>query len=222
MDAWIGSAVVAVVISSLVTVVGWFMSIRHERVRENERRVERIEDIQAALLADIRSTSHRFVQIDLDRHLEQVVALISRVPPGQSFTPFVPREPGSLLWPSIAQEVQILPNAVIDPVVLFFSQLESVRYFVDDLRSEEFAALEPERKINMFQDYVRMMKYLVLLAGDAEAALAHSLGLPLVSSSASGLSFRSTASEPASDSRSGLASRSPNDLNIGPSGREDK
>ena len=91
------------------------------------------------------------------------------------YTPFVPREPGSLLWSSIAQEVHILPNEVIEPVVLFFSQLETIRYFVEDLRSEQFAGLESARKIAMLQDYVRMMKYLVLLADEAERALAHSL-----------------------------------------------
>lgn len=179
MEAWIGSAVIAVVISSLVTIAGWYATHRSERILESARRRERITDIQTALLADIRSTSHRFEVVDPDRHLEEVVAIIGSDRAAGDFTPFVPREPGSLLWSSIAPEVHILPNEVIDSVVLFFSQLETIRCFVEDLRSDQFARLEPSRKATMLQDYVRMAKYLVLLAAEAERALARSLDLEL-------------------------------------------
>ena len=178
MEGWIGSAVVAVVISSLVTVIGWYITLRHERTREAERRRERIEDIQTALLADIRSTIHRFQAANPDRNLGGVVPFVESAAGDLGLTPFVPREPGSLLWSSIAQEVHILPNDVIDPVVLFFSQLETIRYFVDDLRSDQFASLDRTRKIAMPQDYIGMAKYLVLLADEAESALARSLGIP--------------------------------------------
>jgi hypothetical protein len=189
MEAWIGSAVVAVIISSLVTVAGWYATHRSERMLETGRRQERIQDIQTALLADIRSTGHRFGLIDLDEHLKQVVALIEHGDEGDRYTPFVPREPGSLLWSSIAQEVHILPNDVIEPVVLFFSQLETIRYFVEDLRSDQFATLESGRKVAMFQDYVRMMKYLVQLAEEADRRLSQSLGITsAVSSSVAGRS----------------------------------
>jgi len=177
VEAWIGSAVVAVVISSLVTIAGWYATHRSERMLEVARRQERIQDIQTALLADIRSTAHRFQFADPDRRLAEVLMLIESAPDDPSYAPFVPREPGSLLWPSIAQEVHILPTEVIDTVVLFFSQLETIRYFVDDLRSEQYARLEPARKLAMLQDYVRMIKYLVLLADQAERALAQSLGI---------------------------------------------
>ena len=179
MEAWIGSAVVAVVISSLVTILGWYATHRSERMLEVARRQERIQDIQTALLADIRSTSYRFEVVDSDRHLEEVVSLIESAPDDRPYTPFVPREPGSLLWPSIVQEVHILPNEVIDPVILFFSQLETIRNFVEDMRSDRFVMLEPARKAAMYRDYVRMVKFLVLLAGKAEGALARSLGVEL-------------------------------------------
>jgi hypothetical protein len=206
MEAWIGSAVVAVVISSLVTIAGWYATHRSERMLEAARRQERIQDIQTALLADIRSTNHRFQEVDLDTHLEQVTALIEK---SDGFTPFVPGEPGSLLWTSIVPEVHILPNEVIDPVVLFFSQLESIRQFVEDLRSERFEHLESSRKVLMFQDYVRMMKYLVQLGNDAERTLSRSLeAAALASSSAGDRSSQSEASAPASESHSRMASPS--------------
>ena len=177
MEAWIGSAVIAVVISSLVTVAGWFMTLRHERLREIERRQERIEDIQTALLADIRSSSHRFSEIDLDRHAAEMKERIAAAGPGESYTPFVPREPGSLLWSTTAGEIHILPNEVIDAVVIYFSQLETLRLFIDDLRGERFAALDSARKIAMYADYINMAKYLLDLAREAERILSLSLKL---------------------------------------------
>jgi hypothetical protein len=202
MEGWIGSAVVAVVISSLVTVAGWYATHRSERMLEAARRQERIQDIQTALLADIRSTSHRFRQIDLDQHLTDMLAQIGGASEGRDYTPFVPGEPGSLLWSSVAHEVHILPNDVIEPVVLFFSQLETVRYFVDDLRSERYAAVNRARKAAMYDHYVRMMKYLVQLADDAQGALERSLGIALATSNpAAGPSFRSAASAPAEVAR---------------------
>jgi hypothetical protein len=202
MEAWIGSAVVAVVISSLVTIAGWYATHRSERTLEAARRQERIQDIQTALLADIRSTGHRFRQIDLDRHLAEMVAQIEGAPEGSVYTPFVPGEPGSRLWSSVAHEVHILPNDVIEPVVLLFSQLETVRYFVEDLRSERYVSLDRARKAAMYEDYVRMMKYLVQLADDAQRALEQSLRIaPAISNPAAGRSSRSTALAPAVGAR---------------------
>jgi hypothetical protein len=177
VEAWIGSAVVAVVISSLVTIAGWYATHRSKWLLETARRQERIQDIQTALLADIRSTAHRFEFVDPDRLLEELLAIVEGAPGDPGYTPFVPREPGSLLWPSIAHEVHILPTEVIDAVVLFFSQLETIRHFVEDLRSEQYARLEPKRKLAMLRDYVGMVKYLVLLADQAERSLTYSLGI---------------------------------------------
>jgi hypothetical protein len=177
VEGWIQSAVIAVVISSLVTIAGWYATHRSERLLESARRQGKITDIQTALLADIRSTSHRFQLVEHDRHLDKVMRRIRNGQTDAGFTPFVPREPGSLLWPSVASEVHILPNEVIDAVVLFFSQLETIRCFVDDLRSEQFARLESAQKAAMLQDYVGMAGYLVLLAEEAEEALARSLGM---------------------------------------------
>jgi hypothetical protein len=204
MEAWIGSAVIAVVISSLVTIAGWYATHRSERMLEAARRQELVQDIQTALLADIRSTGHRFRQIDLDQHLKDMSTQILAVTDSDDYTPFVPGEPGSLLWESVAHEVHILPNDVIESVVVFFSQLETIRFFVDDLRGERYAGLSKTRKAAMYEDYVRMMKYLVQLADDAERALERSLGItPGVSNPAAVRSSPSAASAQGAAAREG-------------------
>jgi hypothetical protein len=200
---WIESAFIAAVISSLVTVAGWYISLRHERRREAERREEKIWDYQTALLADIRSTSSQFAIVDINRHLEEVVALIEDAPEDRPYTPFVPRAPGSLMWPSIAQEVHILPTEVIDPVVLFFSQLDTIRSFVEDLRSDQFARLERSRKILMYRDYIRMWRLASRQAEEAQSALRSALGLSPLSNSAQAPSALQSALAPAEAARDG-------------------
>ena len=204
MEGWVQSAVIAVVISSLVTVAGWYISLRHERRREAERREERIWDYQTALLADIRSTSSQFSTVDLDRHLDEVVALIEGAPENRPYTPFVPRAPGSLIWASIAQEVHILPTEVIDAVVLFFSQLETIRNFVEDLRSEQFTRLEKSRKVAMYRDYIRMWGLAAKQAIEAQESLRRALGLPALSSSEQAQSAPRWASGPAVEAASAV------------------
>jgi hypothetical protein len=198
---WIESAFIAAVISSLVTVAGWYISLRHERRREAERREERIWDYQTALLADIRSTSSQFAIVDLDQHLEEVTGHIESAPDDRPYTPFVPRAPGSLIWSSIAQEVHILPTEVIDPVVLFFSQLETIRNFVEDLRSEQFARLEKPRKVAMYRDYIRMWRLASQQAVEAQAALRTALGLSPLSSPVQGRSDPRSALAPAGEAK---------------------
>jgi hypothetical protein len=205
MAGWVESAVIAVVISSFVTVAGWFVAHGSERRLEAARRQEKIQDFQTALLADIRGTASRFANFDYDAHLDQVLALIESAPFDRPYSPFVPREPGSLIWPSIAGEVHILPNEVIDAIVVYFSQLETIRLFVEDLRTDLFGDLEPYRKAEMYRDCTRMSKYLIVLAEEAELTLARSLGLsPPISSSISGPSSRSGASAREAEAKDGV------------------
>jgi hypothetical protein len=93
----------------------------------------------------------------------------------------VPAEPGSLLWNSIAQEVHILPTDTIDAVVVYFSQLETIQVFAEDLRSERYMTLEQPRKGAMYRDYIRLIKHLLVLSMQAQDALHHALGLTPVS-----------------------------------------
>jgi hypothetical protein len=85
-----------------VTIAGWYATHRSERLLETARRQEKIQDFQTALLADIRSTVHRFQQIDLDSHLSDMVAQIEGAPEGRDYTPFVPPGAGK---PAMALDI---------------------------------------------------------------------------------------------------------------------
>lgn len=63
--AWIGPAIVAAVISALVTGASWFVSERQAARREAKRRGERVRDMQTGLLAEIRASRHRVEDVGL-------------------------------------------------------------------------------------------------------------------------------------------------------------
>ena len=145
-------------------------------------RKERIIDFQTALRAEIRSEFARYGKIDWDDHLKYIVSNIKK---DNNYTPFVPRGPQTLIFEAIVHEIHILPEIVIEAVVLYYKQLSTISQFIDDLRSDSFARLNAERKIAMYTDYIRMMKLSVEFAQEAHRALEISLVVETVNNPAS-------------------------------------
>ncbi|WP_029353919.1 hypothetical protein [Bosea sp. 117] len=191
MQSWIGPAIIAAVISSLVTVIGWWFNHRHEHRTQVARRQERIRDVQTALRAEIRSHRRRLLLF------EQATALKEAVGDGPAFTPFVPSEVRSFLFEAVVTDIPILPVAVIDPVVIYYRQVHALTQFAEDLRADRFASLEWPRKAAMHADYIAMGIYAGTLADEAISAIDAALARAALSSSASDRSVRKSASEPA-------------------------
>jgi hypothetical protein len=175
MSAFIAPVIVAVV-SFLAVALGWFVTHRQNIGREASRRQERIKDVQTALRAEMRSHWRRLGPIDLEARAELIVAKIrDAAEKGQDFTPFIPREDHSVIFSAVAHEIHILPNDVIDPVVLYYTHANAISQFVDDLRADKFAALDPSRKIEMYRDYIGMKEQARELAEEAIRAIDVSL-----------------------------------------------
>jgi hypothetical protein len=173
MSAWIGPAIIAAVISSLVTVIGWMVAHERDRRTEITRRRERIRDYQTALRAEIRSHRARLARLDLSEH-SHLIATKIEVSRGE-YTPFVPRESHPSIYNAVLSEIHILPAHVIDPVVLYYTQIRSLTEFAEDLRSKQFQTLDPERKSEMYRDYIGLTAYAVELADGALDAINVSL-----------------------------------------------
>ncbi|MDF2619249.1 MAG: hypothetical protein K0S00_1908 [Xanthobacteraceae bacterium] len=193
MQAWIGPAVVAAVISSLVTVIGWWLNHQRERRRDAARRLERIRDVQAALRAEIRSHRERLRLFELNEDNAALLARIEASNDTAPFTPFLPREVDSFVFDAVIGEIHILPVAVIDDVVVYYRQTRSIAQFADDLRSDRFDRLQPERKAQMYRDYLALGRHAALLADRAIAAIDRALD-GRINSPASAPSDRKSAS----------------------------
>lgn len=171
LSAWVGPAIVATLIASLVQVIGWWIEHRHERVRQITSRREKIVDVQTAIRAEIRSHRHRLLQFaNIDT---------ASLPDDGSddFLPVVPGEVRPFVLEAILREIHILPTDVIDPVILYYRQVEALIKLVEDLRSDRFRQISGRRRVAMYRDYIAMGTYAAELATDAIAAINQDLGL---------------------------------------------
>lgn len=175
--SWIGPAIVATIIASLVQVIGWWIEHRRERGRQFAQRRERIVDVQTALRAEIRSHQHRLLQFSNLDGSPQAPLSGSGTETEKPFRPFVPSEVKPFVFEAIVKEVHVLPTDVIDPVVVYYRQVHALIQLVEDLRSDRVSQLEPERQRAIYQDYIAMAVYAGELAGNAVDAIDRDLGL---------------------------------------------
>lgn len=168
-QAWIGPAIVAAVISSIITVAGWLVNYRTSIGLEQRKRDEKIRDFQIALRAEIRSELRNLSGYDLASQME---AVRGRYAQGQGYSVVVPRPAKPIVFEAIVNEIHILPEAVIDPVVLFARQRQAIVSLVDDMKDANFRSLSVEQQLAMYRDYLSMWEAWREFALQAEAALA--------------------------------------------------
>jgi hypothetical protein len=172
MSAWIGPAIIAALISAMVTAMGWYAShVSHRRI-ESARRRERVRDVQIAVRAEIRSHRAWLQSFDTE-HLSGDTA--ARIRSMEGYTPFVPREIETFVFNAVVAEIHILPSAVIDEIVRYYRQVYVLGRLADDLRSERFSSLEAGRKAEMYEDYIGIGVYALDLADETIEALNASL-----------------------------------------------
>ena len=165
-QAWLGPAVVAALISAMVTTVGWFVPYWRERRKDESRRTQRAADMRRALSAEIASHLVRYDESDFDRHFDSMRRAMDADP---SFAPFVPKESlNASVYHAMLADLTLLPEGAINPVVSYYAQLTAVERFSDDLRSPEYVRLAPDRRRLMYEHFFSMK---ILSARLARAAL---------------------------------------------------
>ena len=162
--------------SALIAVIGALVGILLTNgiklVLDARARTERVRDIQTALRAEIRS-HRRALEVFLDdERAEQAIAGIAN---GPDVTPFVPREISPFVFEAVVGDIHILPGAVIDPIVLYYRQWQTLAATIEDMREPSFRELSQPRKAAVYRDYLAVGAYAVELAKDAVDAINLSL-----------------------------------------------
>ncbi len=186
MGTLLDTALIAAVVSAAVTALGWFASHWSEQRMETQRRIEKIVDVQTALLAEIESNLTRYEEIDLDEHVANMVRRIRRKDAKAAFTPFVPRYATEIIFEAMLPDIHILPTETIDDVVAYYKQEYKLRELVEDLRSPRYEELEQDRKARVYEDYVWQIKTVLVTGEQARNALQASLGVSAALSSPAG------------------------------------
>jgi hypothetical protein len=181
LEAWVGPAIVAAFISGLVSLVLVQLNFRQGRQVEQARRDEKVRDFQIAIRAEIRSELRNLVQHDLAAQLGHVKARYERDP---TYSVSVPRPVRQSVFEALVREIHVLPETVIDPVVLYARQRNAIDSIVEDMRAPGFSALSREQQLAMYEDYLRMWDAWREFAITAEAALS---GSPSVAGARTGL-----------------------------------
>jgi len=168
LASWVGPAVVAALIAAFVSAAGWFVTTRQALALERARRRERTRDFQIALRAEIRSELADLQTFDLEAELEQVRGRYRDDP---AYRVRVPELPRHLIIEGIISDIHVLPAAVIEPIVFYLRQRQVVGSLVADIRSAEFALLDRQRQLEVYQEYIELKGQLAAFAAAAEQAL---------------------------------------------------
>ena len=182
MEAWVGPAIVAAVISGLVSLVLVQLNFRQSRRIEQIRRDEKIRDFQIALRAEIRAELLNLEQYEIETHRNEVKSRYER---DNDYSVSVARPVRQAVFEALIGDIHILPEDVIDPVVLFARQRNVIESLVEDMRAPTFRTLSKEQQLSMYEDYLKMWETWRDFALNAEAALT---GAPSVTGSRTGLS----------------------------------
>ncbi|MEP5631931.1 MAG: hypothetical protein ABJP79_08620 [Tateyamaria sp.] len=143
------------VLAGLFVAVGWIVNGAQNRREATRLRREQREDVQRALVAEIKHYLDVLEGEDLNAAWE---AMQPRIEKG--YVPFLPTEDNDMVFQSVLPTIHILPKTVIDPVVKYYSQLKAIDAQIADSRLDAFVTGTDEdsrrrREISYFQ-YLQM------------------------------------------------------------------
>ena len=174
MDPWVGPAIIAAIVSGVVSAAGWFVTSWQQLRRERQRRTEKVRDFQVALRAEIASDLLLMEVADNS----QMLFAVKQGYAVKGYRPFVPQLAANVIFDALVDQIHVLPGRVIEPIIQYARLRQVLSRFIEDLRQAIAADIPPERAILMFEDYFDTLNRLELLAGNAVSALETSLSTP--------------------------------------------
>ena len=151
LDDWLNPTVQAALVAATVAVGGWVYNGRQNRRLATQLRTERVDDIQRAVLAEIRA---HVVALENQRLSPEARQDLTRRLRQGGYVPALPTEANDRIFRAITAEVHLLPARVIDPVVIYYRLLAIMSSLAVDLR--QMAPQDPARAADMFDDYLSL------------------------------------------------------------------
>ena len=162
------AALVTALVGGGVVAAGWFWTHALSRRRDRLLRGERIADIQRALLAEIRAHV-----VALEHQQDAGVMRVPRQISDDDYLPILPHDANDRIFRAIVEEVHMLPEWAIDPVVRYYRLLAVRAALAQDIRSN--AKDYPRRAAEMFRDYLTLNEETLETGLDAMEVLTASL-----------------------------------------------
>lgn len=151
------------VVAGLFLAIGWLVNGRqnrkataieaqHGRDEAAALRAERLRDVHRALYAEI--GAHLASLESTDAILNQCDDVVQMMEQDPDYIPFLGRERRDQVFQAIVGDIHVLPRTSIDAVVAYYAQLSAIEAMTDDIRSDAFARLSVERRIDLYRDYM--------------------------------------------------------------------
>lgn len=169
LDPYLSPQAQQAVIAGLFLAVGWWVVHWQNRRRDAASRAERVRDVQRALFAEIRAYVSALRRQDLENYGAEIARRIETEP---GYFPTIPTEANDAIFRAIIGEIHVLPRDTIDPLVLYYSQLNAIGAAISDLRALDPATVQPERAAALYRDYIAFKRDAAIMGEQALIAIA--------------------------------------------------
>lgn len=167
-DAYLSPQAQQAVIAGVFLAAGWWVVAYQNRRRDANLRAERVRDVQRALFAEIRAYLAALQRDDVGAYGAQIMDRILTEP---GYFPVIPTERNDAIFRAITAEIHVLPRDTVDPIVLYYSQLNAISAMIADLRELDVARIGADRAASMYRDYISMKVEALELGGTALEAI---------------------------------------------------
>ncbi|MBU3029270.1 hypothetical protein [Paracoccus marinaquae] len=172
LDPYLSPQAQQAVIAGLFLAVGWWVVALQNRRRDAKLRQHRVRDVQRALFAEIRANVAALQREELE-HYGEAIALRIEEKPG--YFPTIPTEANDAIFRAIVGDIHVLPRDTIDPIVLYYRQLNVIGAAIADLRVLDIDRIGPERAADLYRDYINFRLEALELGEDAMIAIARDI-----------------------------------------------
>lgn len=152
-DAYLSPQAQQAVIAGLFLAFGWWVVALQNRRRDAALRAERVRDVQRALFAEIRAYLAVLRRDDVASYGAEIA---DRILDEAGYFPVIPTERNDAIFRAIVGEIHVLPRDTVDPIVLYYSQLNAIAAIIADLRELDVGRIGAERAASMYRDYISM------------------------------------------------------------------
>lgn len=166
------AALVTALVGGGVVASGWFWTHALSRRRDAALRLERVGDVQRALLAEIRAHAVALERQSFAGHPEERQQMLDRLA-AEDHVPILPHDANDRIFRALVSDIHILPDWAIDPVVRYYRLLSVRAALAQDIRAN--AEKHPRRATQMFADYLELNEETLETALEAIEILATSL-----------------------------------------------
>ncbi|MDO5613472.1 MAG: hypothetical protein Q4G14_09565 [Paracoccus sp. (in: a-proteobacteria)] len=160
------------VIAGLFLAAGWWVVAYQNIWRDRRHRAERVRDVQRALFAEIRANVAMLRREELAEYGETIARMIETQP---DYFPTIPSESNDAIFRAIIENIHILPRDTIDPLVLYYSQLNAISAMITDLRVLDKEKIGADRAAAMYRDYIAFELEALELGEKAMIAIANNM-----------------------------------------------